>query len=142
MQPFWHYFGLLFIRMRKFSALLLVLFAATAFAQVGPKATFEKKGLVFKDVNEGDVLEFSYTFTNTGNSDLKLLSVKPTCGCTVAEYPKEFIKPGETKTIDVTFDTEGRPGYQAKGVNIETNGGPVSLVFEAYVTSKDGRKPE
>lgn len=142
MQPFWHYFGLHIRTMRKFSFLLFILFSTVAFSQVGPKATFEKRGLVFKDVKEGEVLEFSYTFTNTGQSDLKLLSVKPTCGCTVAEYPEGFIKPGETKTIDVTFDTEGRPGYQAKGVNIETNGGAISLVFEVYVTSKDGKKPE
>lgn len=88
----------------------------------------------FDNIKEGKTLEFYYYFTNTGNAPLKLHSVKPTCGCTIAEYPKYEIKPGQRDSIKVTFDTKDRPGYNAKGVNIVSNAGDISLVFEVEVT--------
>ncbi len=121
--------------------ILVALFATfTSFAQT-PKATFDKKGLEFRDIKEGDKLEFYYYFTNTGTADLILKGVHPTCGCTVAEWPKYSIAPGKRDSIFVSFDTEGRPGYNAKGVNIHSNAGEISLVFEAYVLPKPGTDP-
>ena len=79
------------------------------------------------------MLKFSYKFTNTGNGDLILKTVNATCGCTAPEWPKEAIAPGETGEIKVTFDSKDRVGYNAKGVNLETNAGKVNLVFEVYV---------
>ena len=125
--------------MRKSLFLIAILFSIAAFAQ-GPKATFERKGLQFKDVNEGKVMEFYYYFSNTGNAPLKLHIVKPTCGCTIADYPKYEIKPGQRDSIKVTFDTKDRTGYQAKGVNIVSNGGDISLVFEVNVIPLSGKK--
>ncbi len=124
--------------------ILLIALALCSFgvsAQTGAKATFEKKGQIFRDIKEGETLEFYYYFTNTGNSNLKISHVHPTCGCTVAEWPKYEIKPGQRDSLFVSFNTEGRPGYNAKGVNLETNGGAVNLVFEAYVIPKPGTNP-
>ncbi|MFY0642911.1 MAG: DUF1573 domain-containing protein [Bacteroidia bacterium] len=99
----------------------------------GPKPVFEKKGLVFEDVKEGDILTFYYHFTNEGDADFKIEHVHPTCGCTTPEWPKHPIKPGESSKIKVSFDSKDRLGYNAKGVNIHSNAGEINLVFEVYV---------
>lgn len=132
-QLFWHKIGLHY-NVKNLLLITLLAFGLNTFAQA-PKATFEKKGLKFENVKEGSVLEFYYYFTNTGSIDLKLNHVHPTCGCTVADYPTYAIKPGQRDSIHIKFDTKGRVGYNAKGVNLETNGGEVNLVFEAEVVA-------
>jgi hypothetical protein len=138
-QLFWHNIGLLLYNMKK---LLLAAFLMTSLFSFGQKASFEKRGQQFDNIIEGEVLKFNYYFTNTGSSDLILKSVKPTCGCTIADYPKGAIKPGQRDSIQVTFDTKGRAGYNAKGVNIMTNAGEVQLVFEVQVVASATPKLE
>ncbi len=66
-----------------------------------------------------------FYFINTGKAPLIISSVKASCGCTVAEYSKESIAPGQkgfvkaiynaanvgvfNKTITVTANTEDMP---------------------------------
>jgi hypothetical protein len=125
----------------KKTALLLFLFASViTLALTGPQATFEKKSLNFDNIKPGTQLKVVYYFTNTGDADLLFTKVKPTCGCTIAEYPKYPIKPGQRDSINAIFDTNGRSGYNAKGINIQSNAGDISLVFEASVLELDGTK--
>jgi hypothetical protein len=126
--------------MRNITLIAGLLIGFFALAQTGPKATFEKKAMQFEDIKEGKTLEFYYYFKNTGNAPLKLHSVKPTCGCTVAEFPKYEIKPGQRDSIKVSFDTKDRSGYNAKGVNIVSNAGDINLVFEVNVIPLAGKK--
>lgn len=119
--------------MRTLLIIGLAFLSAQIYSAVGPKPVFEKKGLVFKDVKEGEILTFFYTFKNEGDADFKITHVHPTCGCTTPEWPRQAIKPGETAKIKVSFDSKGRVGYNAKGVNITSNAGEINLVFEVYV---------
>ena len=83
---------------------------------------FEKSEHDFGAINEGDVVETSFVFTNTGNSDLTILDARGSCGCTVPEYPKNTpIAPGESGEIKVKFDSANKPGNQAKTVTLTTN---------------------
>ena len=83
---------------------------------------FEKSEHDFGTINEGDVVETSFVFTNTGNSDLTILDARGSCGCTVPEYPKNTpIAPGESGEIKVKFDSSNKPGNQAKTVTLTTN---------------------
>ena len=87
-----------------------------------PVLTFDKKTHDFGTINEGDVVETAFSFTNTGSSDLTILDARGSCGCTVPEYPKDTpIKPGETKEIKVKFDSSNKPGNQTKTVTLTTN---------------------
>ena len=71
-----------------------------------PVMTFDRTEHDFGTINEGDVVETSFSFTNTGNSDLMILDARGSCGCTVPEYPKNTpIAPGETRDIKVKFDS-------------------------------------
>ena len=102
-------------------------------AQKGAEITFEKKGLQFDSIPEGTQLSVVYTFTNTGDTELHITKVKSTCGCTVVDYSKKPVAPGQTDSINAVFDTNLRAGHNAKGINLETNAGEVSLVFEVFV---------
>ena len=83
---------------------------------------FEKSEHDFGTINEGDVVETSFVFTNTGNSELTILDARGSCGCTVPEYPKNTpIAPGESGEIKVKFDSSNKPGNQAKTVTLTTN---------------------
>lgn len=61
-----------------------------------------------------------YHFTNTGTGTLRILSVKPGCGCTTTSLAKYTYEPGESGRIDFQFDPLGT-GRQTKGITILTN---------------------
>ena len=87
-----------------------------------PVMSFDRIEHDFGNINEGDVVETSFAFTNTGTSDLIILDARGSCGCTVPEYPKNTpIAPGETKDIKVKFDSANKPGNQTKTVTLTTN---------------------
>lgn len=87
-----------------------------------PVMTFQKSEHNFGTINEGDVVETAFIFTNTGNADLTILDARGSCGCTVPEYPKNTpIAPGQTAEIKVKFDSSNKPGNQMKTVTLTTN---------------------
>ena len=62
------------------------------------------------------------SFTNTGTAPLIIKHAKGSCGCTVPNWPKEPILPGETSQIEIRYDTK-RVGPIRKTVRITTNEG-------------------
>lgn len=86
-----------------------------------PIAKFDKEIFDFGKVPEGEIVKTTFTITNDGKSDLIITDAKSTCGCTVPEWPKEAIAPGETKEIKVSFNTSGKPNKQSKAVTLTTN---------------------
>ncbi|NBL64326.1 DUF1573 domain-containing protein [Flavobacterium sp. NST-5] len=105
-----------------------------------PVMTFEEKEFDFGTIKEGDKVEHIFSFTNTGKGDLLIADAKGSCGCTVPQFKKEPIKPGETSTMTVTFDSTGKPGKQQKSVTITANTatGNELLTIKADVTPKAG----
>lgn len=82
---------------------------------------FNKINHDFGFVALGYEYKHTFTFTNTGTEKLVFTSVKGSCTCTVPEYSKEAIEPGETGTITVKF-TPGAPlGDQTKYVTVTAN---------------------
>jgi hypothetical protein len=61
---------------------------------------------------------------NVGKTPLIITDATATCGCTVPEYPKTPIKPGEEGTITVVFNSIGKTGMQDKVVTIKSNANP------------------
>lgn len=61
-------------------------------------------------------------FRNAGNATLMVPNVSTTCGCTVAELPKNEFEPGESVELEVEFDPRGKtPGRQEQTVTFRTN---------------------
>jgi hypothetical protein len=102
----------------------------------GPKLNFDKTEHDFGTIAEGDVVETVFNFTNTGKSELIILSAKGSCGCTVPEWPKEPIMPGESGKIKVKFNSYRKPNLQQKQITLVTNTeeGKEILKIRALVT--------
>ncbi len=86
-----------------------------------PKIVFDEKVFNFNKIKQGEKLDHSYTFTNTGKSDLVIRKVKASCGCTAIMTTNKVIKPGETGEIKMAFNSTGRLGNQNKTITIITN---------------------
>ncbi|PID68384.1 MAG: hypothetical protein CR968_01985 [Flavobacteriia bacterium] len=87
-----------------------------------PELVFESEVYEFGTVNEGDIVNATYKLTNTGETDLVILSATASCGCTVPDYPKNKpIKPGESEIIKARFDTKRKPNKQNKSVTLIAN---------------------
>lgn len=101
-----------------------------------PSFTFSEEDYDFGKINEGDVVEHSFTFTNTGQAPLIISSAVGSCGCTVPEWPKEPVGIGETGEILVKFNSRKKPGLQNKTVTITANTYPkqTKLQIKANVT--------
>jgi len=61
-----------------------------------------------------------FKFTNSGDENLLITHAQGSCGCTVPEYPKHPIKPGETAEIKVKYATN-RIGAFQKYITLTTN---------------------
>ncbi|MFT3935443.1 MAG: DUF1573 domain-containing protein [Chitinophagaceae bacterium] len=72
-------------------------------------------------ITEGQKLEVSFRFKNTGSKPLVIESVHPGCGCTVADPPKEPIAPGAEGEIKGSFDSNGKSGVQHKTIAVTAN---------------------
>ena len=103
---------------------------------VKPKPKPKKQGKIvvqtpiheFGRKTEGDTVEHTFHFTNMGEEDLLINNVLVDCGCTVPEFPKEAISPGQASSISVTFNTKGKMGMQERIITILTNGEPKSKI--------------
>ena len=103
----------------------LMLCSLVSFAQQANEAEikFDKTSHDFGIFTESNSkVTCTFTFTNTGNKLLVIHQAIASCGCTVPEYPKEPIKPGESGKIVVTYNGEGRfPGHFRKSITIRSN---------------------
>jgi len=91
-----------------------------------PVISFEKDFHDFGKLRSGEKVTYSFKFRNTGKNLLVISSVTSSCGCTISDYPRQPIKPGESNTIDVSFDSEGRQGLQNKTVTVFSNTQPAT----------------
>ncbi|MEQ8243677.1 DUF1573 domain-containing protein [Fulvivirga sp.] len=115
--------------------------AATATPETKPEGPlpafkFNELDYDFGTIAEGDVVEHTFTFTNTGDAPLIIQSAKGSCGCTVPTWPKEPIPVGGTGEITAQFNSKGKPNIQNKTVTITANTWPKqsTLRIKAMVT--------
>ena len=94
----------------------------------------------FGTINEGDVVEHVFKFTNNGEAPLIIENARASCGCTVPNYPKEPIPVGGSGEIQVRFDSKGKPGVQSKTVTITANTNPktTKIYIKSNVVPKAG----
>ena len=90
----------------------------------------------FGTINEGDVVEYTYKFKNTGDAPLIIQNAQGSCGCTVPDWTKEPIPAGGEGFVTAKFDSKGKPNIQNKTVTVTANTWPKQTVlrFKAMVT--------
>ena len=99
----------------------LGLFAQAAVGEKGgAQIEFAKEEHDFGNMKQYGDASTAFKFTNTGTEPLIISNAKGSCGCTVPQWPKEPIAPGESSEIKVKYDSK-RVGPINKSVTITSN---------------------
>ncbi|MEZ4904281.1 MAG: DUF1573 domain-containing protein [Spirosomataceae bacterium] len=102
-----------------------------------PKMEFEEdiKNFDFGTLTAGQEVEHTFKFKNVGDFPLIINNVSASCGCTIPQWPREPIGPGEEGVILVHFNSKGKEGPQFKTVTIFANTNPATsdIQFKADV---------
>ncbi len=94
-----------------------------------PVITFTETEHDFGRILEGETVSYIFNFKNTGKSDLIIAEVSTSCGCTVPSYPKMPVRPGESGTVKVAFNSNGKRGFQNKNVVVVSNTQPNTTII-------------
>jgi hypothetical protein len=102
-----------------------------------PVMTFEKTSHDFGQIIRGERVSYRFKFKNTGKLPLIISDVPSSCGCTVPEFSKLPVSPGEEGYVMVTFNSQTESGYRAKTVTVVSNAQPrnQTLTISANVVS-------
>ncbi len=103
------------------------------------KMTFDNPIFDFGTVEEGDIVNHTFHYQNTGKKPLMLKVAHSTCGCTVPHYNKDIpLPPGKRDSIVITFNTANKPNRQNKPITVVANSYPnkVKLYLRGYVNEK------
>lgn len=87
-----------------FAVILGFAFAASAQDSEKPVFKFNEEKHDFGKIPQGTPVTTVFEFTNVGKQPLILTDVRPTCGCTIADYTKTPVKGGEKGTIKITYN--------------------------------------
>jgi len=108
--------------MKKFGFLLVGLLVSLVAMSQKPVISFDEKTHDFGRINEKDgSVTYVFQFTNKGDAPLMINRVQASCGCTTPTWTKEPIGPGKKGSINVTYNTSGRPGMFTKTITVYTN---------------------
>ena len=115
--------------MKKTTLYIALFFLLSSFIQK-PNISFEVNEHNFGDVKENDgKVSYKFMFKNNGQNVLKILSVKPSCGCTTPDWSKNEIKPGKDGYVIAEYNPKGRPGVFRKSLSVITSDNKRSLIF-------------
>ncbi len=86
----------------------------------GANITLDKDVHDYGEIEKGGDPYCEFTITNDGSEPLIITNAKGSCGCTVPEWSKEPVLPGESTVMKVKYDTK-RVGPINKSVTITSN---------------------
>ena len=112
---------------KKYSSKFIMLIVAFSFILSGAGVITKKAAVEWKyqeydfgKIEMGSKAEAKFIVTNTSMVPLIISQVQPSCGCTVADYPKNPIQPGKSGIIKANYNT-ATPGYFQKSVFVYAN---------------------
>jgi NAD+--asparagine ADP-ribosyltransferase len=105
------------------SALFIAVSVSNAQSEKRAKIEFEKTTIdLGKFGQEEAVRHCQFIFKNTGDANLYIHQIIPTCSCTSNKYPTHAIAPGASDTIFVTYNGEGKsPRKFRSSITIHSN---------------------
>ncbi len=103
-----------------------------------PVISFEEDQFDFGAIDQGTRVEHLFKFKNTGEVPLTIVDAKSSCGCTVPEWTREAIKPGDRGELLVKFDGSGQNQVN-KTITIiaNTEKGNETVTIKAFVNPKN-----
>ena len=97
-----------------------------AFAQeaksANAKVFIEETTFDFGYIPGGEVVSHSYYLHSRGTDSLKILNVKPGCGCTKAPLKKDVVAVGDSANVELVFtSSKGGRGTVSKSATVTCN---------------------
>jgi len=108
-----------FINILLFLGIFLVSFSIKN-EKVTAGIEWEKNEHDFGKIELKKPVSVNFVFKNPSMVPLVITSVEPSCGCTVAEYPKEPVKPGKAAAVTISYDA-ATTGYFKKSITVVSN---------------------
>lgn len=107
-----------------------------------PVMSFSETEFDFGTIDQGTNVEHVFKFSNTGNAPLVIVDAKSSCGCTVPQYTKEPVAPGDSGELLVKFNGSGK-NQVSKTVTITANTqkGTETLKIKAFVNAPETVTP-
>ena len=93
-------------KLTSIGAVLIAFISLTAMTLLAAEFKFEKESHDFGKIPANKPVSYEYKFSNAGDQPIIITDVQTTCGCSVAEFTKTPVKPGEAGTIKVTYNAE------------------------------------
>lgn len=127
------------------ASLFVVMFSIMAVSVQAQDAAKPEAGISWKTttvdfgkIEQGKPVTAEFEFTNPSMVPLIINSVRPACGCTAADYPKEPIVPGKSGIIKLTYNAAS-VGPFTKSTTVTTNAaeGNTVLVLKGEVIKKE-----
>ncbi|WP_339835206.1 DUF1573 domain-containing protein [uncultured Flavobacterium sp.] len=108
--------------------------ANTVTKQVASELKWENDMHDFGTLSQGKPATYEFTFTNTTKETILITNVRPSCGCTAANYTKTPIKPGEKGMVAATYNASAAGAF-TKSITVTTSDSelPKSLTIKGKV---------
>ncbi|MBL7918798.1 MAG: DUF1573 domain-containing protein [Bacteroidia bacterium] len=92
----------------------------------------------FGFVKKGELVKLDYEITNSGKEPLIITDVEVSCSCTIVDFSKQPIAPGQTAKVTVNFDTKTVYDRQDRVVLLKSNdpNSPSKIRYKGIVLKK------
>jgi hypothetical protein len=101
------------------------------FGQQGEPLIFNQKTHDFGSIREdGGSVSTEFTFINNSQRPIKIVNVKPSCGCTTPDWTREAVEPGKSGSIKASFEPRGRAGFFTKTITVITDYSAQNMVLQ------------
>ncbi|MFD2599569.1 DUF1573 domain-containing protein [Sphingobacterium corticis] len=93
--------------MKKINSIILAVITLVSLASmtvVQGTFKFDAETHDFGKIPHNQPASFEFTYSNDGDAPIIISEVRPTCGCSVADFTKAPVKPGDSGAIKVTYD--------------------------------------
>lgn len=110
---------------------MLMLMSFGLNAQQAEPLIFEEKTHDFGSIKEdGGSVSTSFSFINNSGRPVRIVDVKPSCGCTTPDWTREVIENGKSGVIKASFDPRGKAGYFNKSITVSTDLGGTAIILQ------------
>jgi hypothetical protein len=91
----------------------------------------------FGDIPQGTPVTYEFEFVNSGQVPLIISNVRGSCGCTVTDYSKEPVAPGEKGMVKATYNAKALGAFN-KSIRVTANveGGSEVLYIKGKVLNQ------
>ena len=99
----------------------MIVWAAAFAAEMRAELVWEQASLTMESSAGQANPQGTFKFTNRGAKPVKILNVRPSCGCTAAKPERDVVAPGESSHLSAEISTANRIGLVSVSIVVETD---------------------